>query len=51
MFEALSVPLRELRELEVEDTEVEVEDKMSFDSKLLELRPRIGEDMAFKLMG
>jgi hypothetical protein len=43
--------LREFNELDVEDTDVDVEESPSFDIRLFELRPRTGEDIAFMFMG
>jgi hypothetical protein len=47
----LKAPLREFKELEVEETEVETEEAISGANKLFPLRPKTGELIEFRLMG
>jgi hypothetical protein len=47
----LKVPLSEFKELEVDETEVEVEEIISVAKMPLLLRPKTGDEMAFKLIG
>ena len=47
----MKVPLSEFKELEVDETDVEVEEIISPEKIPLLLRPKIGEEIAFKLIG
>jgi hypothetical protein len=47
----LKTPLREFKELEVDETEVETEEAISGANKLFPLRPKTGELIELRFIG
>ena len=47
----MKAPFKEFNELDVEDTVVEADETISVEKRPLEVLPRTGEEIAFRLMG